>query len=423
MNRELPTQPLASYITPTANRRRFLPQAIRYFLAQDYRNKELIIVDDGEDSVADLVPEDHRIRYVRLPAKSVLGEKRNRAASEARGEIIVHWDDDDWSAPWRLRYQLEELLNSGADICGLNRIFFYAPDEARAWEYLYPAGQRPWVYGASLAYRKAFWNAHPFPPINVGEDAKFVWADSRAKIHVLQNPHFLVAVIHDGNCSPKRTSDPRYRPRPVQETERLLVNDLSFYAHLKDQGGETAAAPAVPRQKTRALISAALGVGDILRVTPLIRVAHRLRYETDVLLATDYADVVELLEGAPEIRQVFHVPSPRRGTAPDRIDGLTDQSYELATFTTWSAALRDRVKARRVHLFERDRWLTEGDSRCIERVAHELGWRGNLPPPFAMASSRRFDLSPGTIAIHPGCKYEWPRRGRICTRFIMPALN
>jgi glycosyltransferase involved in cell wall biosynthesis len=249
VNRELPTQPLASYITPTANRRRFLPQAIRYFLAQDYRNKELIIVDDGEDSVADLVPEDHRIRYVRLPAKSVLGEKRNRAASEARGEIIVHWDDDDWSAPWRLRYQLEELLNSGADICGLNRIFFYAPDEARAWEYLYPAGQRPWVYGASLAYRKAFWNAHPFPPINVGEDAKFVWADSRAKIHVLQNPHFLVAVIHDGNCSPKRTSDPRYRPRPVQETERLLVNDLSFYAHLKDQGGETAAAPAVPDKK------------------------------------------------------------------------------------------------------------------------------------------------------------------------------
>ena len=25
-----------------------------------------------------------------------------------------------------------------------------------------------------------------------------------------------------------------------------------------------------------------------------------------------------------------------------------------------------------------------------------------------MASSRRFDLAPGTIAIHPGCKYEWP---------------
>jgi hypothetical protein len=43
---------------PTTNRSRFVPQAIRYFLAQNYANKELIIVDDGEEAVGDLVPED-----------------------------------------------------------------------------------------------------------------------------------------------------------------------------------------------------------------------------------------------------------------------------------------------------------------------------------------------------------------------------
>jgi glycosyltransferase involved in cell wall biosynthesis len=111
----IPTQPLASCITPTANRRRFVPQAIRYFLAQDYSNKELLVVDDGEEAVDDLVPEDEWIRYIRLPRKTVLGEKRNHAAAEARGEIIVHWDDDDWNAPWRLHYQVEELVaRSGA---------------------------------------------------------------------------------------------------------------------------------------------------------------------------------------------------------------------------------------------------------------------------------------------------------------------
>jgi ADP-heptose:LPS heptosyltransferase/2-polyprenyl-3-methyl-5-hydroxy-6-metoxy-1,4-benzoquinol methylase len=393
---------------PTANRRRFVPQAIRYFLVQDYPNKELIIVDDGEEAVGDLVPEDEGIRYIRLPCKTILGEKRNCAVAQARGEIIVHWDDDDWSAPWRLRYQIEELATAGADICGLDRIFFYAPAEARAWEYVYPAGQRPWVYGASLAYRKAFWTAHRFPQIGVGEDAKFVWADARAKIHVLKNPHFLIALIHDGNCSPKRTSDPRYRARPVEEMERLLSDDLSFYAAQKGKSGKTGAPLAASRPKPRALVSAALGVGDILRVTPLIRVVHRLGYETDVLLATDYSDVVELLEGAPEIRQVFHLPSPRRGAAPSQIDGLTNQTYDLATFTTWSATLRDRLQTRSVHLFERGRWLTEGDSRCVEQIARSLGWRGELPEPFAMTSNRRFDLSPGTVAIHPGCKHEWP---------------
>lgn len=40
---------------PTANRRRFVPAAIRMFLAQDYEDKELLIVDDGSDTVSDLV--------------------------------------------------------------------------------------------------------------------------------------------------------------------------------------------------------------------------------------------------------------------------------------------------------------------------------------------------------------------------------
>ena len=46
--------PLVSCIMPTADRRRFVPQAIRNFLAQDYAERELVILDDGADSIADL---------------------------------------------------------------------------------------------------------------------------------------------------------------------------------------------------------------------------------------------------------------------------------------------------------------------------------------------------------------------------------
>ena len=49
---------------PTHNRRPFVAQAIVYFLRQDYPNRELIIVDDGTDPVADLIPDDPRIRYL-----------------------------------------------------------------------------------------------------------------------------------------------------------------------------------------------------------------------------------------------------------------------------------------------------------------------------------------------------------------------
>jgi Glycosyl transferase family 2/Glycosyltransferase family 9 (heptosyltransferase) len=405
-------EPMVSCIMPSANRRRFVPLAIRGFLAQDYPHKELIIVDDGEDPVRDLVPDDERVRYVRLESKMILGEKRNRAAAEARGSIIVHWDDDDWNAPWRLRYQTEELLASKADICGLGRIFFYAPRELRAWEYVYPPGQRPWVYGASLAYTKAFWQQHLFQPIHVGEDTRFVWADARAKIHTLADSRFLVALVHSGNCSRKHTSDPRYEPRPAEDVERLMGGDPRIYTRMTEARSDARIAPGILPStrgpKKSALISAALGIGDILRVTPLIRVAHQLGYDTDVLLATDYPDVVQLLEGAPEIRRVFHQPSPRRASGPAHLAGLSDQSYDFATFTTWSAPLRELVRARSVHEFQHETWLAEGDLHCVEGIARALGWQERLPEPFAMASNRRFDLPPKTVALHPGCKHEWP---------------
>jgi ADP-heptose:LPS heptosyltransferase/glycosyltransferase involved in cell wall biosynthesis len=393
------TQPLLSCIMPTADRRRFVPGAIRCFLAQDYAEKELVIVDDGADPVADLIPDDPRVRYLRAETRRPVGAKRNFACREARGQVLVHWDDDDWSALWRLRYQIDQLRETNADICGLNRIWFYAREEKRAWEYVYPSRQKPWVYGASLCYTREFWQRHPFPEIRLGEDTRFVWADARARVHALPDSRFLVALIHDKNTSRKRTADSRYQPRDVAEIERLLGQDAAgFFSPDAIQ----------PKPKPRALISAALGIGDILRVTPLIRAAHGLGYEVDALLATDYPEAAKLLEGAPEIRRVFQVPSARCRDGITMVEGLADSEYDVAAFTAWSAPLRKRVRSRRALAFDRAQWLKEGDSRSVERVARELGWQGAMPEPFAIPSARRFELPPGTVAIHPGCKVEWP---------------
>src|SRR5215213_744350 len=103
-------RPLVSCIMPTHDRRPFVGRAIEQFLRQDYPRRELIVVDDGADAVRDLVPglgadpgsETPRIRYLRLESRRTLGGKRNLACREAQGAVIVHWDDDDWMAPWRL---------------------------------------------------------------------------------------------------------------------------------------------------------------------------------------------------------------------------------------------------------------------------------------------------------------------------------
>ena len=146
-----------------------------------------------------------------------------------------------------------------------------------------------------------------------------------------------------------------------------------------------------------------------LRVTPLIRVAHRLGYEVDVLLATDYPEAAKLLEGAPEIQPRF--PSAQRAVPRWRRHSRGPNGY--------------RIRRCRLHHLERavaqpstrppcagfrSRAMAKGrrQPECGAASRASLGWKGEMPEPFAIASTRSFDLPPGTVAIHPGCKVEWP---------------
>lgn len=390
---------------PTYNRRRFVPQAIEYFLRQDYSDKELLIVDDGEESVEDLALAHRHIRYMRQARRQSVGAKRNVACEAANGEIIVHWDDDDWSAPWRLSYQVRELLGSGADVCGLDRVLFADAGTSQAWEYVYPKDGRPWVYGATLCYWKRYWRQNPFPNISVGEDSRFVWNARGVRILALPKNTFFVGVVHSKNTSPKQIRGLRWQPRPTQMIQSLMSSTEWAFVSEKAVDAGTGSRRV---HRPPVLVSAAYGIGDILRVTPLIRVLHRMGYDVDVLLAPDYPETIELLRGAPEIRRILHYPQIRRNRGAQRLPELDGESYELATFTTWSAPLSRWVTCKVRHVFPQREWLSTGDLACVEKIARALGWQQPLPEPFAMTSSRKFDVAPGTVALHPGCKPDWP---------------
>jgi Glycosyltransferase family 9 (heptosyltransferase) len=157
-----------------------------------------------------------------------------------------------------------------------------------------------------------------------------------------------------------------------------------------------------------ALVSAARGIGDILRITPLVRICRRLGYQVDLLLAPDYPEAVSLVEGHEDVGRVFVAPSAWRQKRVFKGDGIPDTTYDVATFTTWSHPYRPLVRARRSFVFDQQQWIREGDTASIRRIAASLGWTGSLPAPFAVPSERRFDLPEGTVALHPGCKPDWP---------------
>ena len=223
------SEPLVTCIMPTHNRRSFVPQALRCFLRQDYSKLELLVVDDGTEPVADLVPNNDRIRYVRFDQKLTIGAKRNLACEKARGEFIVHWDDDDWYPSWRVRAQMRAMLDRGADICGSSRVAYFDPARDQAWEYRYPSAKGPWVAGNTLAYRKRFWSSHKFPDIQVGEDSRFVWSSKGRAIADLADPGLCVATVHSNNTSRKNVNAVYWHSQPRDYIESLLGDDVYFY--------------------------------------------------------------------------------------------------------------------------------------------------------------------------------------------------
>ena len=225
--------PLVSCIMPTADRRIFVPQAIRYFQRQTYPHRELIILDDGRQELADLMPSDSQVRYVRTDRKSTMGAKHNLACELARGEVIVHWDDDDWMADWRLSYQLHTLLaHSVNTLCGLKRLYFYDPAAERAWEYIYSVDERPWVSGGTFCYRREFWEAHRFPEMNEGADTVFVWGLRDVEISAHIRHDFYIGVVHAANTSPKRIHDPAWHAVDIETIHGMLEADRPFYQNL-----------------------------------------------------------------------------------------------------------------------------------------------------------------------------------------------
>jgi glycosyltransferase involved in cell wall biosynthesis len=225
---------LISCIMPTRNRRLFVSQAILYFLRQDYAQKELIIIDDGDDPIADLVPQDERIRYIRIERRVSVGEKHNLGCQEARGELIAHWHDDDWMAPDRLSTQARKLLEAGADLCGVQELLFYHIEAGQAWLYRHLTSDKPWLASGTLLYHRRAWETHPFDESESADATNFIQQFVPAQVLIMINPSFYIALIHTENTTARNLSDWRWQRQPFDEVGQRLGEDREFYAILRN---------------------------------------------------------------------------------------------------------------------------------------------------------------------------------------------
>lgn len=119
-------QPLVTVYMPTHNRVELLQRAVESVLNQDYKNIELIVVDDkSTDStpeyLAELVKKDSRVRFFRNEVNSGACVSRNKAIFAAKGEFVTGLDDDDYFMPERISEFVNAWRNKRED-----SIFLYS---------------------------------------------------------------------------------------------------------------------------------------------------------------------------------------------------------------------------------------------------------------------------------------------------------
>jgi glycosyltransferase involved in cell wall biosynthesis len=204
--------PLVTAIMPTRGRPEFALQAVRYFCDQDYPNKELLVLEDGTPSLAGRLTEltdDPRIRYVATgSAPRSIGSMRNEACGLARGEIVAHWDDDDWYGLGRLSRQIAPIRAGEADLTALRDCLMLDLQAWRFWRCQPDLHRRLFVrdvHGGTLVYRRRVWEEKAkFPDCSLAEDANFLDEAVRrgARLRALDAEGIFVYVRHGANAWP-----------------------------------------------------------------------------------------------------------------------------------------------------------------------------------------------------------------------------
>ena len=158
-------QPFVSVLTPTYNRRKFIPTIIRCFLSQTYPKSKLewIILDDGSDPVEDCFKAANlpMVRYIREPEKQNIGKKRNRLNQEAKGDIIVWMDDDDFYPPERISHVVMKFKqHPNIQLAGSSEIYMYYADIKTIYK-LGPYNRNHCTNG-TMAVRKSYALSHTY---------------------------------------------------------------------------------------------------------------------------------------------------------------------------------------------------------------------------------------------------------------------
>ena len=213
--------PHVAVVTLTYNRPRWFGNMANNILKSDYPFDKLtwIIADDSEgtgrvdgDVAKFQSANPHiRVRYLSLPKKLPLGEKRNKACMAAPDEasIFMMMDDDDHYPSTSILARMAYLTASGIDCVYCSTLPMYDATHYISAMNVPPLNLTPAerVSEASLAFKRTFFDGGHFPAnVSVAEGEGFIAGREQSTAEISPRG-VIVSFLHGKNATSRRVPD------------------------------------------------------------------------------------------------------------------------------------------------------------------------------------------------------------------------
>lgn len=244
-------KPSVSVITPTYNRRLFLPMLIHLYQLQTYPKDllELIILDDSPESNEDLIPKnDKTIKYYYQKEKLTLGDKRNKLNELAKGDVIICFDDDDYHFPERIAYSVSCLNSQKTLIVGSSKINVYYVDIKEMHQY----GPFSSTHGTNgtFAYRKEYLKHHQHDPTKNAQEEPSFTNNFSEKMSQLDPDKTIVCMSHSSNTFDKKKLLSQPNNTIMRKLTKLIKNKKYLeFINILDSKQKEQSRPQQPQQQ------------------------------------------------------------------------------------------------------------------------------------------------------------------------------
>jgi glycosyltransferase involved in cell wall biosynthesis len=188
---------------------------------------EWVIYDDGQEPIGDLLESAKdslpTLNYIFSDEKMTIGEKRNRLNKEAKGDILIAMDDDDFYFPERVSAAVTALLKSpSVDLAGSSKIFMFFTDTKE----IYSVG--PYFHNhatnGTMAWTKRYANTRKYDELVAFAEEKSFLEDYKNPLIQLDPMKVMLVISHSDNTFDKTTL--RNKENPLIKKTSLSLKDF-----------------------------------------------------------------------------------------------------------------------------------------------------------------------------------------------------